>query len=91
LTAKQIGIDAAIAADPIQNPGAHITIPLDDLEFELIEPIDEDVDAMIGARIRHRPTGITAEATSYENRSENQRAALQALALRLVDRETHLP
>ena len=88
LTAQQIGIEGAISADRIQEQDAHFTIPPDDLDFEFIEPRDEEFDVMIGVRIRHSPSGICVEATSHSLRSDNERAALQTLALRLVDRET---
>lgn len=88
LTARQIGIAGAISSDLIQERDAHVTVPVDDLEFESIEPKDEKHNVMVGTRIRHKPTGITVEATSYRARADNQRAALQTLALRLANRQT---
>jgi ribosomal protein S27AE len=85
LTAWQIGIDGAIAADPVQEDGATVTIAAEDIAFEWIEPADEDVDVKIGVRLRHVPSGIVVEAISYRRRAENERAALQTLALQLME------
>ena len=91
LTAQQIGIDAAIAAGAIQEHDAYVTIPADDLELELIEPIDEEHNVKIGVRLHHLPSGITVDATAYRLRADNGYAAYQALALQLLERETRRP
>jgi protein subunit release factor A len=40
-----------------------------------------------GARVVHSPTGIVVEARAYSALADNYHAALQALALQLVDRQ----
>jgi protein subunit release factor A len=87
LTAMSVGIDGAIVPDTIQEPDAQITLNLADLTIEWIEPRDESYDVLIGVRVRHEPSGITVEARSRALRGENERTALQALALQLTERE----
>jgi len=86
LTASQVGIDAVIDVDRIQEHDAHVVIDRDEFEVDYIEPRDASVDLLIGVRVRHVPTGITIEARSRDHRSDNAHAALQALALQLVER-----
>jgi hypothetical protein len=83
LTAVQIGITGTVAPDGIQEHGAHLIVSLTDISIEWLEPDAERG----GARITHAPSGIVVEATAYASHSENCRAALQALALQLRERE----
>jgi hypothetical protein len=64
-------------ADRMQETRGLVRVEPGDL---LIEPLGSEV------KITHAPSGIVVEARAYSTAAENQRAALQALALQL--RET---
>jgi hypothetical protein len=63
-------------ADRIQDTRGLVRVELGDL---LIEPLGS------GVKLTHAPSGIVVEARAYPTAAENQRAALQALALQLLD------
>jgi hypothetical protein len=87
LTAMEVGIDAAIVPNQIQERDAQIVIAANDVEIEYVEPRDEAYDVLIGVRLRHVPTRITIEARSRDHRNDNAHAAFQALALQLAERD----
>jgi protein subunit release factor A len=72
-----------VVPDRFQAPEDHITVHPADIQVEWLEP----VEARGGVRLVHSPTGIIVEARTYSTLADNYRAALQALALQLVDRE----
>ncbi len=77
LTASLVGVSGSVVPDRFQAPEDHVTVDPADIQVEWLEPVEERG----GARLVHSPTGIVVEARAY------YRAALQALALQLVDRQ----
>ena len=77
LTASLVGVSGSVVPDRFQAPEDHVTVDPADIQVEWLEPVEERG----GARLVHSPTGIVVEARAY------YRAALQVLALQLVDRQ----
>jgi hypothetical protein len=84
LTASLVGVSGSVVPDRFQAPDEHVTLNPADIQVEWLE----SVEGRGGARLVHSPTGIVVYARAHSALADNYHAALQALALQLVDRQS---
>jgi hypothetical protein len=82
LTGSRVGVSLSVAPDRIQTPQGLVTIDPEELHVELVD----QVEWRGGLRLVHVPTGITLDTRAHDAYADNYRAALQSLALQLLDR-----